>query len=589
MFQENAVYFHLYTTIVAESVVVMTKNNLPIQLDQGCNGNEQYWTNQQPFYLPDDQKDFRYHYKATFQKSVVKRVLHWISRSGDGSNETITEKGFRKLNSGTYQYDVFRFPGKMESDQDLFAGYLCFVDMLYGKIQVGRRNNFPEILIECENVHLSFQQIDKADIQKFLKWIEQVISKESTWHYAVFICSILGQMVKQLKIHGKIFDRMSPKIANQLLNLLKACEYDHIPQSSVEMIKSVAEDLYKAGRQRGWLSFLSYFANLLEVDRLLETADTLPMDYSDEDFDNLADFVIDMLKSLEVSESSKICDFVVSKCRSICCLWHLHRKLSVHVPGVTNALGERFSDRFCKLISCRTRAKKIDLLQVNYWEMIPNELRVKLAEPFIEALHQQIEHGTLSKESLDTLRSYIADKGICASKPFPAFIRCLTRKRNEDVVETVIYMLNSKGFFVTWKSWSHSEKSDTCTSLLETMFQFQNRFGRRTFQDKHLKVIEVLEAEKKIGETAAVQSDQQIKLALEECVIKLLQTVSINSVFAAYDGMDTSSQIMQSCYSSLLRDAVKRTGTSGDTSHIKMFLRILDDKKMHYQTAEFEG
>ena len=590
MFQKNAVYFHLYTSIDAESVIVITSDNRSIQLDQGCSGNKHYWTNRQPFYPPNDQRDFRYRYIATFQKNIVKRFLHWIATFGEDSNETINEVRFRRLNGGTYQYDMFLFPGNRESDQCRFAGYLCFVDMLYGKIQGDKRNNLPQILTECENVLLGFSWIHKADIQKFLNWIEQVISKGNAWHHVAFICSILGQMVMQLKNHSEIFYCMSPKIANQLLNLLTVCEYDQIPQSSVDRIKLVAKYLLQAGDQRGWLAFLSYFANLFEVDRLLEIAVSLPSEkYSDELFNILAAYVVDLLKSLAVSDSSKICNFVAHNCHSICCLWHFYRELSVQLPDLTNALGELFSKRFCELISCRTRGKKVDLLQADYWKMIPIELRVKLAEPFVEALHQQVEHDTLSEKSLLALRRYTADNDICASKPFVAFIGCLTQNRNEDIIRIVLAMLDSASFLPAWDTWSYKEKSDICTSLLKTIFQFQNPFRRKTFRDK---VIQVLEAEKKIGETHAVQRDQTIKLALEECVIKLLHNVNIKSIFDAFVDIDTSSQIMQSCYSSLLRDAVKRSGTSGDTSQIKTLLHFLDARKKDYQnglhSAEFE-
>lgn len=588
LFPQIAVFFHLYTSLAAESVKVMTSDNLTIQLDRVYTGHKHYWINRQPFYLPNDQRVCRYHYIATFKKGLLARAYHWVRGTGEGSSESIFEKKFRTLNTGTNQYDIFRFPSNKESDRDLFAGYFFFVRVLCSKLPVGGGNCFPQILIECENLRLGFSWIDKADTVTFLKWIEDVTSKPITWHHVVFICCILGRFM-QLRNYNEVFHSMYSRTADRLLRLLTGCEYDHIPRSSVEMIKSIATCLLQAGSCKGGLAFLSYFANLFEVDRLLQIADKLPMQYSDQDFNSFAGYVVDLLVSLaEVSDSREICDFLVDNCNSIGCLWHLYRELSVRLPDLTNSLGERFSERFLKLIAGRTRAQKIDLLQQNYWEMTPIAMRKRLADLFVKALHQQVAHDTLSQETLVTLKSYTADKDICASKCFVPLILCLAQNRNEGVIKAVMDMLNSKRFFEVWNSWSDTEKAEICNSLLKTMFQFQNPFRRIRQREK---VVQVLEAEKKICETYALQNDQKTKLELEKCVIKLLQNVSINSILDAFVDTDSSSQMMQSCYSSLLRDAIKRSGTSGDTSQIKTLLHLLDVKKKDDQneSVEFEG
>ena len=584
-------FFHLYTSVDAESVKVMTSDNFTIQLDQGYAGQKCYWINKQPFYLPNDGKVFLYHYIATFKRGLLKRFLQLVfTGKSEGPTELVNEKKFRKLNTScrTRQYDIFHFPANKENDQVLFAGYFFFVRMLYSKLPVGEGNDFRQVLMECENVRFGFSRIHKADTNAFSNWIEEVTSKASTWHGAVFICSILGRLM-ELKNYDDIFHIMQEKTADRLLDLLTDCEYDHIPQRSVDMIRSVAVDLLQAGSYRGWLAFLSYFANLFEVDRLLQIAASLPMQYPEQHFNNLAGYVVDLLASLaEISDSTKICSYVVNNCHSIGCLWHLYRELSVRSPDLSHSLGEGFSQRFCKLITGQTRAQRIDLLQRNYWDMTPTAMRKRLADPFVEALHQQVGHGTFSQEMLVTLKAYTADKDICASKCFAPFILCLAENRNEGAINAVMDMLNSNRFIEVWNSWRDTEKADVCNSLLKTMFQFQNPFGRTRRREK---VIQVLEAEMKICETYTLQNDQKMKMELEECAIKLLQNVSIKSILDAYVDIESSSQVMQSCYSSLLRDAVKRrSGTSGDTSEIKTLLHLLDVKKMgdQSQTAGFE-
>lgn len=557
----------------------MTSDNHTVQLEEVWTGQKRYWMNKTPFYVPSHQNVFLYRYIATFKKSVLKRFVNWFT--GEGSTEVVVEINFRKLNTRTHQYNIFRFSTNEERDKDLFAGFFFFVRMLHSMLPVGEGNDFREVLTKCEDVPLDFFWIDKENTMTFLKWIEEITSKPSTWRDVVFVCSILGRFVK-LTNHHDIFRKMKPETADILLNVLADCNYDHIPQSSVEMIKLVATPLLQASSDEGFLAFLSYFANLFEVDRLLQIAANMPKQYSEEYFSILADYVVDLLGSLaRVSDSKKICSFVVNNCPSICCLWYFYRELSVRSPDLLSLLDEQFSERFCELIARRTRAQRIDLLRQNYWEMTPIAMRNRLADPFVQALHQQVAHDTLSQDKLATLTVYTADKDICASKCFVPFILCLAQNRNEIIFNTVMDMLNSKRFFQVWNSWRDTEKAEICNSLLKTMFQ------TRLCQRK--KVIQVLEAEKKICETYALQNDQKIQLELEKCAIKLLQNVRIRSILDAFDDTDSSSQVMQSCYSSLLRDAVKRSGTSGDTSQIKTLLHLLDVRKKgdQNQTAEF--
>ena len=587
MSRQKEVVFNLYTDLEAESVKVMTSDNRSIQLHQARTGCKHYWINHQPFYLPDDQSVFRYRYIATFTKGLLKRFCQWVSGKGEGTNESVTEKKFRTLDTGTHQYNTFNISTRKDSDQDLFPGYFFFVKLLYSRIPKGSGNDFTQILVECENLHLGLR-IEKADETKFLKWTEQAISKRITWHHTVFICCILGRFV-QLRKYGNVFHSMRSKTADRLLHNLRGCDYNQTPQSSVEMIKSVAESLLQAGSQKGWLAFLSYFANLFEVDSLLQIVKKLPMQYSDKDFKILAGYVVDFLYSLaKVSESKEICDFVVDNCNSICCLWNLYGKLSASLPDLLNFLEGRFLERFCNLIANRTRAQKIDLFQENHWEVTPIPLRQRLADPFVEALHRQVACGTLSREKLVTLKAYTTDSDICASRSFVSFVLCLALNRNEGVIKIVMDMLNCDRFIEVWNSWTDAEKANICNSLLKTMCQFQNPFRRPRERDK---VIQVLDVEKKICETYALQNDQKMTMELEECVIKSLQNVSINSILDAFVDTDHLSKVMQSCYSSLLRDAVKRGGSSGGTSQVKTLLNLLEVKKRDHQneSLEFEG
>ena len=550
----------------------MTADNQMIQLDQAFLGNKRYWICRHPFYLSSYQTSFRYRYRATFKKSMLTRVFNWFVGKEEHSCELITENKFRKSMAGTHNYDIFHFPANKETDNRLFDGYLFFVDLLYYKGEEGI--DFLQILIECQNIPLGLSRISSVDSSRFLKWIEQVTSRSTTWYHATYICSILGQMVKQLPNDHSIVCQMQPQIADKLLRLLRYCQYHHIPSYNVEMIKAVSTHLVQSSSRGGWLSFLSYFANLFEVHTLLRTAENLPMSYPEDNFNYLTGYVVTLLQTpKDRHSSSKISEFIIENCHSICCLWHLYRELSHRMSDIADALRERFSERFCKLISFHSRAQKIDLLQRNYWELTPMEMRIELADSFVDALNKQMLCVKLDYEKIVMLKNYATDKDISVSKRFLPFVRSLAENRNPDVFETLLDLLDSRRFFLAWEGWSNDKKSDICNSLLKTMFQFQQPISRPRSRDK---ILQVLEVQKTICETYALQKDQQMQLVLEKCAINLLQNVSVKSILGAFEDIEISSQIMQSCYSSLLRDATKRSGTTTDGSLVKTLLYLLD-------------
>ena len=519
---------------------------------------------------------------ARFKKHILKRVFNFFAREGDSANfQMITEKPFRKLTAAaTHQYDIFHMPGNEQHNWSVFNGVLYFVDMLYGFLNDG--SDFKQIFYECERVCSILSWLEKEDITQLSRWIGKVTSCHITWYQSAFICTLLGQLAK-VTCRADIFIAIHSVTADKLLEYLTDCKYDIILQSSVEHIKSVAIDLFKVSSDNGWLAFLSYFANLLDVESLLRSAERLPKTYSEETFNTLIGYLVALLMSVkEVDDGIKILEFVIDRCLSINCLWHLYQELSAYLPHFTDGLAERFSKQFCQLICSRTRSQKVDLLQHNVWENTPRELSVKLAGPFVEALQHQIAHETvLSAEKRIILKTYTSQRDICSSKHFASFILSLANNKSESVLFTLVEMLDSNAFCVTWRLLRVSERAGICKCLLKNMLRSHSRNN----------VVQVLKAAKIIGETYALQCDPEILSVLEKCAVEKLQNVSIQTILAAYVDLEQSSQIVESCYSSLLRDAVKRKSmTSGDNaSLIKMLLFYLDIKGRENQTEPLQG
>ena len=538
-------------------------------MDQVSSGDKHYWLNSNPFRLPTGQVALQYRYVAKYKKHTLKRFIKFLVE-GDHSNfQSIYEHSGRRLTAETHQYDIFQVPGNKEHYRSIFAGVLYFVDMLYGLLN--ERSDFKTILNECERICSRLSRIDKEEGIQVSRWIRQVMSESNRWYQGAFVCSLLGQFKILTPYHCNIFTSMRPEIANQLLGALAHCKYDIIPQTSVAYIKSIATDLFHASIEKGWLAFLSYFANLLEVKNLLRTAEKLPMTYPEENFNTLTVYLVGLLVSVkDDGDRITILDFVIDRCRSINCLWYLYGELSAYLPGITDVLADHFSQAFCQLLVCPGR---VDFLQHDVWEKTPHELRIVLVDSFVKALQSQIAKETIfSAGKLRTFKSYVSHKDICSSKHFVSFILNLTKNKSESVFLVLVEMLDCNEFFLTWRRLNFIDRSSICKYLLRTKLRSHPREN----------VVQVLKAAKTIVETYALQHDQELHLVLEKCAIEMLQNVSFEAILSAYLHLEHSSQIVESCYLSLLRDAVKRKSmtSSGKASIIKMLLSYLDVEEL---------
>lgn len=570
-FQLYPVFFYLYTCDEAESVSICAPNNRVIALQEHPPGQKHCWSNRQPFCASYDLEHFEYRYRAKFKRHVLKRFFKWVVEWDNSIVQVITEETVHRLTNETNHFDIFHLPGTSDKQHKaILSGVLHFVDKLYHHLSEG--SDFRQTLADCERICCRLSWTEKKDLTEISKWIDKVTRCRIQWYHSAYVCSLIGQVEKACHAGG-IVSVMQPKTANALLDLLPAFNFEFIPQKSMAYIKSIAINLFPRSSKEGWLAFLTYFAKMLEVEKLLCTAQKLPMSYADEHFNYHITYLGDLLVSLtEADDQVKVLEFVMDRCMSVACLWHLHQELSTHFPELTDALAGRFSQRFCQLIFSHTRTTpKVDLLQRNVWKEMPRELRSSLADSFVKALQHQIAEETdLSTDRRITLKTYISDREICSSKHFVPFILGLANNKSEPVFSVLVDIMDCEQFSETWWVLSHSERSDICKCLL------RNIAGSSSQKN----VVQVLKAVRMIGESRALQCDEETQRVLKKCATEMLQNVNLQVMLAAYVDLDHSSQIMESCYSLLLREIVKqkRMTSDHDSSLIKRLLLYLDVK-----------
>ena len=535
-----------------------------------------HWINQKPLYLPRDSTGFAYRYTATLKRRYLKRVYKFLQ--GDISrNEVVMEEFWRNSSTESYRHDIFVDPGNKQ--QSVFQGVLYFLDFLYSH-HLHERSDLSQIFESCKNLCNNLSLNEKTEEVQLSEWIRKKCSNECiTWYQSAFICSLLGQVQRQRHWDG--ISVMQPETVTRLLQPLSCCKEGIIPNESFSFITIIVPQLFEVIREKGWLSFIILFANLFPVKTLLQEAEQFPKTYSEDEFNNLLErFVL-----LETrSDSKEILGFLIDRCPSINCLWRVFQTLSVSA-NLTEILCERFSEMFWALIYDSSSTAGIDLLQENFWESTPYEMRTRLADRFVEALQEQIlQEPALSTEQLTILKSYISDKCICRSKQLSSLMLDIARSKVGSVSTVLVEMLNSKEFSEAWKKALPSERSNICQSLLE----------KKVGAHSQSNVVEVFKAATAIGKTCSLQADHEVRSVLEKSTIKMLQNVNINTILIAFPHLDHSSQIVKTCYPSLLKEAAKREGyTCADNAAlIKLLLSYLDVEENECQkdlpSAEFQ-
>lgn len=536
-----------------------------------------HWVNQKPLYLPRDSTDFAYRYTATLKMRYPKRVYKVLH--GDiSSNEVVTEHFWRRSSIVSYRHDIFVDPRNKR--QSVFQGVLYFLDFLYSHC-LHERSDLPQIFESCKNLCNNLSLNERTEGVKLSKWIRNKCNNECiTWYQSAFICFSLGQLRRHWS-HWIVISGMKPETVTRLLQPLSCYKEGIIPEESFSFVKIIVPQLFEVIREKGWLSFIILFANLFTVTELLQNARRFPKKYSEDEFNNLLErFVL-----LETScDSKKILQFLIHRCPSINCLWRVFQTSSVSA-NLTEMLCEQFSQKFWTLIYDSSRTVGIDLLQENFWESTPYEMRTRLADPFVAALKEQIlQEPALSTKQLTILKSYISDKYVCHSEQFSSLILGIARSKVGSVSTVLVEMLNSEEFSEAWEKVLPSKRSKICQSVLE----------KKVGAHSQSNVVDVFKAATAMGKTCSLQADHEVRSVLEEFTIKRLQNVNINTILIAFPHLDHSSQIVKTCYPSLLKEAAKREGyaCAHNAALIKLLLSYLDVEENECQkdlpSAEFQ-
>ena len=554
----------------------MLNGSLTLNLEC-CSGDRRYWKSRQLFVHPDEQDNFRYRYIIKYKEGLAMRLINAITFKGN-DEKAVKETKTRKLNIGTNQYDIFHNPNDRHQMKTIFHGQIFFVKRLYHML--GDQGNLKEILIECEHVGFGHPSYAMADIDSFIQWVMEIINKNPTCCQSVYICSLLGQFVRRMKALSAqyICNSLGKKAADKLLSSLGDYSFEALPQTSTNFIKDVAEYLCKAGSSTGSLLFIKVFCNLLDVDFVLQVADTLSSQtYTEQQFHQQVPSVLHSLARLKhLNSCRRFCCYIIDRSPTVQCLWNLYRAISSRLPDLVQSLVDEFSKVYCKFISHR-RGKKPDLFQSSFWSQVPDQLKDKLANQFCEEFIEQISSETnWSEERLDSLTTVALDARLQSADQFLHFILTVATHKSQEVVSLIPVFLKAKVFCMYWDtSISAEDKEKVCRNWLRSNF---HQTGKKP--KEHL--LDVLEACESLCATDALRMNKALCQAMDKAVEALLSKTTFKTIRDAYVDAQERNEAIQQRLTILLRSAIRQQSGTGDRrSKYRQMIRLLgyDDMK----------
>lgn len=531
--------------------------------------DEKHWISPELF-VPADQHDtFRYRYVVKCKEGFGEWFFKKFTFSGGKDGKTLKEIKTRKLNSGKDQYDIFRNPTDHSRMKVVFVGQMFFVKRLYHMI--GSGEGLKDMLMECEHIGFGHPSYLMTDIQTVIQWVVESISKNPTYYQCVYLCSLLGQLVVRTRTSAqRICNYLEQKTADRLLSSLVHCSCESLPKSSTIFIKSVAEDLFKAGSSIGCLLFIKIFCNLLDMNYVMQVADKLySKSYTDHQFDHQVPSVLASLNRVKDLDSRKIffC-FLIYHSPSVGCLWNLYDAMSHMCPDMLHILEEDLINVYWKFISCQ-RARRPDLLQPCFWGQAPENLKEKLASPFCNVLVEQISSETTwSKERLDSLVTIALDPRLQSADKFCCLILNVSSHKSNEIVSIIPVLLKSKSFSTCWvASLSPEEKLKICSNWL---------IAQHTGKKPREQILAVLEACETLCGTDALKTDDTLCLAMHKEVEHLVLKARFQSIMDAVADAHNRSPTIQQRLVVLFRMAIKQQSGTGDRrSKYRQMIRLL--------------
>lgn len=528
---------------------------------------ENHWMSPELLIPPDQHDKFQYHYVVKREQGIVKRL--WNKVTFGGSDEkTFEETKTCKLKSGRDQYDIFCDKHEKNRIRKNFLGKLFYVKWLYQKLSRG--GSLTEMLIESERVGFGHPKFSKKNIETFFQWVVQSTGQDLSSYQSVYLCSLLGQFLNHMNASpAECCGMLEKESIDNLLSKLKGYTSEALPESSTAFIKIVAKHLFECGSSKGYLIFIKTFCNLLDLEYVMQVADTLsPNSYTGEQFDRQ---VLGVLKSLnlvkDLDSRQKFFSYVIKHAPSVGCLWNLYEAMLKWYPDLLNILEEEFTTVYLTFTSPQ-RARKSDFLQPCFWSAVPEKLKDKLASRFCEVLVQQISSQTTSTQGrLDSLRSIALDPRLQSADAFCRLIVEISSQK-PIVVPMVQILLQSEAFLNCWhKRFCHEEKLKVSWNWIRS----QSIDGKPS---KH--IIAVVEAGATIRETDAMKTDKKLCNALEEQIDQMVLKEDFQSIIDAIADAQIGSTSILPRLVTLLRMAIKeRSGTGDQSSRYRQMVHLL--------------
>ena len=417
-------------------------------------GYGKHWKSDPIHLHPNDAGKLRYSYTVKYRLNSREKLKRAVKHN---YTESIYKENYEeKIFDGKNQYDVFQQFKSNDHEKVLFLGQFFFVKWLCDGIE--GEKNIKEILINAEHVGFGCTYCKSREEQSFFQWVNRESLNNLSPYKSAYICSLLGQFHRHRTNWSQFESQIDKSASDGLLEALRCCPKDILPQSSLQFIKCIHKKLFIASSFNSNLEYLLFFGEHFDTDYLLRSASCIGPLTRKENVNEIVSKLMSWLLKLERNQNvDKMLVFVILNAPTLLSFWIICRHL-----------GDDISHRHhikSKMKWFLTQEIKSDVLDPAVWKNAPGYLKPEFAAPFCAALREQVEERTEFDHKL--LTEIILDKDLqkYASNDVLQLLKIISNSTKPAFLRAACGVLNALKFNSFWQTMKDGDKFYVVDSL----------------------------------------------------------------------------------------------------------------------------
>ncbi|XP_001629791.2 uncharacterized protein LOC5509270 [Nematostella vectensis] len=545
---------HLYVDHEVESAEAIFEKpieehrNLTLKLFN-AGGLDKYWKSEEIIIPKKDYDRVRYKFIVKYQKGVFGKLT---SLFGLGSNDKVHERISRKLYKSPDQFCIFDPHG--HNIDAMSNGHFFFIKMLYDETKY--MNTSWELLIKCEHVGFGSLYYGQKQLDKFAEWLTKEVEQGLSYHQSCLICVLLYQLVSNQFYRYKrtivLSTIVKKRTVDTILESLQSCPKDYLPDSSIESLKWVSNNLHRASSKTTRLHYINNFLSTLGVDIVLDFCTSHEMEKETE-FDSIVSRILERLAVCEEKNATKMFAYLIDKAPALSSLWKLHVALQSNATSCTDLFLKKIRELFAWY-------KKPNLLEVDFWQQVPTGLKEALAVEFCHQLARQMKDSTRrAEQKTDIVITYLLDRDLqkFAKEDVYKVLETLAASVSIEHQNAARNVLNHQNIAQLWDAIEEDKRERLAIAI------FEGSTRKMSGKLRKEKVNILFECLADICQIGVWKNDEKLLRTLRKTACVKAKDMGLDAVVDAYESISSLKEA--ATYMKLLRSLVAVEQARGDS------------------------